>query len=41
MFANEVRADEAGFVMNSTAALNHMEYEVVTLEQIKAMKMEY
>lgn len=38
MFANEVRSEETGFVLSSSVALNRREYEVVTLEQIRAMK---
>lgn len=38
MFAEEVRSEEQLFVLDSSMALNHREYEVVSLEHIRAMK---
>jgi len=41
LFANEVRAEEANFILDSNLSLNHREYEIVTLEQIRMIKSQY
>ena len=38
MFAEEVRSEEQLFVLEANMTLNHREYEVVSLESIRAMK---
>jgi len=38
MFAEEVRTEEQNFIMEANLALNRRAYDVVTLDQIRAMK---